>query len=175
MSITKIQSESLNLNDNYDFTGTVTGAGGVNTPAFAVNIDAHQTINNTTDTVIAMNQATLDTDSAFNLSTYRFNPQVAGKYAIYLTMVAFADANSRLQTTFCQIRKNGAAINDSTGAVEVDSSANNGKKMGVNSHAIVTLNGSSDYVDFNSFVIVSSGVVKLHIDMTSAIGFKLTE
>jgi len=34
MAITKIQSESLNLSDTYDFTGTVTGAGGVNTPAF---------------------------------------------------------------------------------------------------------------------------------------------
>ena len=34
MAITKIQSESLNLADTYDFTGTVTGAGGVNTPAF---------------------------------------------------------------------------------------------------------------------------------------------
>jgi hypothetical protein len=30
MAITKIQSESLNLSDNYDFTGTVTGAGGDN-------------------------------------------------------------------------------------------------------------------------------------------------
>jgi len=29
MAITKIQSESLNLSDNYDFTGTVTGAGGI--------------------------------------------------------------------------------------------------------------------------------------------------
>ena len=34
MAITKIQSESLNLADTYAFTGTVTGAGGVNTPAF---------------------------------------------------------------------------------------------------------------------------------------------
>ena len=34
MAITKIQSESLNLSDNYDFTGTVTGAGGTNTPYF---------------------------------------------------------------------------------------------------------------------------------------------
>ena len=34
MAITKIQSESLNLADTYDFTGTVTGAGGVNTPSF---------------------------------------------------------------------------------------------------------------------------------------------
>ena len=38
MAITKIQSESLNLSDTYDFTGTVTGAGGVNTPAFLLRI-----------------------------------------------------------------------------------------------------------------------------------------
>ena len=34
MAIDKIQSESINLADNFAFTGTVTGAGGVNTPAF---------------------------------------------------------------------------------------------------------------------------------------------
>ena len=34
MAITKIQSESMNLADTYAFTGTVTGAGGSNTPAF---------------------------------------------------------------------------------------------------------------------------------------------
>ena len=39
MAITKIQSESLNLADTYDFTGTVTGAGESNTPAFS----AHRT------------------------------------------------------------------------------------------------------------------------------------
>ena len=39
MAITKIQSESLNLADTYAFTGTVTGAGGDNTPSFK----AHRT------------------------------------------------------------------------------------------------------------------------------------
>jgi hypothetical protein len=34
MAIDKIQSESINLADNFAFTGTVTGAGGANTPAF---------------------------------------------------------------------------------------------------------------------------------------------
>jgi hypothetical protein len=156
-------------------SGTATGFGGTNTPAFAVNIDAHQTISSATDTIIAMNQETLDTAGAFNLSNYRFTPQVAGKYAIYLTMVAFADANSRLQTTMCGIRKNGSNLENHLAQAEVDSSSNNGKKMAVNSHAIVTLNGSSDYVDFLAYVIVSSGVAKLHVDMTSAMGFKLTE
>jgi hypothetical protein len=51
MAITKIQSESLNLSDNYDFTGTVTGAGEINTPASVfvsaagiVNVSAGDTI-----------------------------------------------------------------------------------------------------------------------------------
>ena len=33
MAIDKIQSESINLADTFAFTGTVTGAGGTNTPA----------------------------------------------------------------------------------------------------------------------------------------------
>ena len=35
MAITKLQAEALNLADTFAFTGTVTGAGGANTPAFA--------------------------------------------------------------------------------------------------------------------------------------------
>ena len=38
MAITKIQSESMNLADTYAFTGTVTGAGGVNTPFFQLTL-----------------------------------------------------------------------------------------------------------------------------------------
>ena len=34
MAIDKIQSESINLADNFAFTGTVTGAGENNTPLF---------------------------------------------------------------------------------------------------------------------------------------------
>ena len=37
MAITKIQSESLNLADTYDFTGSVTGAGESNAPSFSAN------------------------------------------------------------------------------------------------------------------------------------------
>ena len=44
MAITKIQSESLNLADTYDFTGTVTGAGGTNTPAFHAFLSSTQSV-----------------------------------------------------------------------------------------------------------------------------------
>ena len=36
MALSKIKSESLDLTDNYDFTGTVTGAGETNAPSFKV-------------------------------------------------------------------------------------------------------------------------------------------
>ena len=44
MAIDKIQSESINLADNFAFTGTVTGAGGVNTPAFLLKQTSQTTM-----------------------------------------------------------------------------------------------------------------------------------
>ena len=44
MAISKIQSESINLADNFAFTGTVTGAGGANTPMFYSYMSGNQTI-----------------------------------------------------------------------------------------------------------------------------------
>ena len=38
MALTKIESEGLLLSDNFAFTGTVTGAGGVNTPTFETRL-----------------------------------------------------------------------------------------------------------------------------------------
>ena len=55
MAITKIQSESLNLADTYAFTGTVTGAGGANTPAFQAYKSANQAISGSTWTKIQFN------------------------------------------------------------------------------------------------------------------------
>ena len=45
MAIDKIQSESINLADNFAFTGTVSGAGGVMTPAFHAYLSADQNVN----------------------------------------------------------------------------------------------------------------------------------
>ena len=43
MAIDKIQSESINLADNFAFTGTVTGASGNNTPSFHIRKSSNQT------------------------------------------------------------------------------------------------------------------------------------
>ena len=78
MAITKIQSESLNLSDTYDFTGTVTGAGGVNTPLFRAYSSTGQTLSNNADSTIVFGAEEFDPQNTFASNT--FTPAVAGKY-----------------------------------------------------------------------------------------------
>ena len=82
MAITKIQSESLNLNDTYAFTGTVTGAGESNTPSFSASITSNQSITNNSETKIAFATEQYDTNSAYDTSNYKFvvPSGQAGKY-----------------------------------------------------------------------------------------------
>jgi len=87
MAIDKIQSESINLADNFAFTGTVTGAGGVNTPAFFARCSTQQSIANQTVTKIQFDTEIYDTDGKYdNSSNYRFTPGVAGKYNFTLSV-----------------------------------------------------------------------------------------
>jgi len=81
MSITKIQSESLNLSDTYDFTGTVTGAGESNTPSFSAKQSGSQTITSDTDTLLNFATEIFDTDGAYD-GTNKFTVPTGqgGKY-----------------------------------------------------------------------------------------------
>ena len=83
MAITKIQSESLNLADTYAFTGTVTGAGGTNTPNFRARINGEQTFTAGATSKVPFNTEVFDTASAYDHTTnYRFTVPSgqAGKY-----------------------------------------------------------------------------------------------
>ena len=77
MAIDKIQSESINLADTFAFTGTVTGAGGVNTPTFEVSKSGNQSIDNSgTATKITFDTESIDSDGKF--ASDKFTPTVAG-------------------------------------------------------------------------------------------------
>ena len=105
MAITKIQSESLNLADTYAFTGTVTGAGGVNTPAFLAyaNADQGSIPSNTYTKLTNYGVEVFDTDNTF--SSNRFTPGVAGKYFIFGTAYL---QNYGAQRSWVAIYKNGS-------------------------------------------------------------------
>jgi hypothetical protein len=95
MAITKIQSESLNLADTYDFTGNVTGAGESNTPYFQAVSSVDISLTQSSATLIPMNQKPFDSGSLFNTSNGRFvmDSANAGKYFIYCKVSIDADTN----------------------------------------------------------------------------------
>jgi len=106
MAIDKIQSESINLADNFAFTGTVTGAGEKNTPAFLAYANADQgSISSNTYTKLTNYDAEVfDTDNKFaNGST--FTPGTVGKYFVYATCYGTAENADR---NFLAIYVNGS-------------------------------------------------------------------
>ena len=144
MAITKIQSESLNLADDFAFTGTITGAGGVNTPAFQAYRSSGQSISTSTFTKIQFNAELFDTDSAYDSSTnYRFTPNVAGKY--YVTLYVYLDSGGQgnLRVLLPKIFKNGSQELISGG--DFATGYQNNATYGVS--GIVEMNGTTDYLE----------------------------
>ena len=156
MAITKIQSESLNLADTYDFTGTVTGAGGVNTPAFEAYLSANQTVSDGVETKAQVNTEVFDTDNCYDNSTnYRFTPTVAGKYFVY-GKIAVDEAAGNTRLGISLIYKNGSQVGRAFVNFDV-SGFPEGEGCAVTNTAIVDMNGSSDYIELYGVHDVLSG------------------
>jgi hypothetical protein len=97
MAITKIQSESLNLSDNYDFTGTVTGAGEINTPYFKASNNANWSFSSSATTKMRMNLVAFESNSgSFNTSNYNFTVPSGegGKYYVNYSLYLNASTNA---------------------------------------------------------------------------------
>ena len=112
MAISKIISESLDLTDTYDFTGTVTGAGGVNTPAFHARTSTDQNLTRGSDVKIVNFVTDFDTASGFASNTYTVPSGQGGKYCIYFSFsinsgVAGGDGEAVRGRVF----KNGSYLN----------------------------------------------------------------
>jgi len=110
MAITKIQSESLNLSDNYDFTGTVTGAGGTNTPAFKVRNNSDQSLTNSAYTKLTLDTEVFDTDNAFASDKFTVPSGKDGKY--YVSLQFSLEGQNDIRQMNGYIYKNGSIIND---------------------------------------------------------------
>jgi hypothetical protein len=156
MAITKIQSESLNLSDNYDFTGTVTGASTPMTPAFHVNLSTAQTVSDNVDTKVQFDTEVFDTDNAFDSSTnYRFTVPSgqAGKYHFYFNILTAATVLSGADQLSGSFYLNGSNRGIWYGG---DTRSNPGTKF--TSYGIITLDLSvGDYVEVYGKVNYNSG------------------
>lgn len=141
MAITKIQSESLNLADDFAFTGTITGATSLD-PSFHAYNPQNGSIASGTDVVISNNTELFDSSSAYDTTTYKFTPQVAGYYFLY-SNIRYQSGDAQFDRINLVITKNGSAI----------LAARNGHQdyTTCNVSGIVQANGSSDYFQMTSY------------------------
>ena len=168
MALSKIGSDGL-VNDavgptqldetaNYAFTGTVTGAGGVNTPAFFARNTANQTVNDNVDTKVTLGTEVFDTDNCFdNTTNYRFTPNVAGKYCIY-SKVTCDEAAGNVRNAQNKIYKNGSNI--STSFVNFhsnDPDNKDGEGASPTQSLVLEMNGTTDYVELYSAIDTHNG------------------
>ena len=139
-----------------------------NVPAFRAYTDTIQTTSDGVATKAALDLETYDTDSCYDTSTYRFTPNVAGKY--YFNWVAQDNyTSSGAGSVQIYIRKNGSDIAES---VDNTRSTNNHGTHTVST--TVEMNGTTDYVEFFLFYSGGSGVIwRNNSDRQFAEGFRI--
>lgn len=151
---TKIQAESINLADTFNYTGTLqqNGAsiGGANTPSFEASLTGNsQDINDATYTKVNCNTEVYDTDSAYNNSTYKFQPQTAGKYYVYGQVFIDSTAGN-FRLILASIYKNGNVVARS--GINFHSNDSNDAEGGSSFvGTTVDMNGSSDYLELYAY------------------------
>ena len=152
MAILKATSESLDLTDDYTFTGKLSGH---NYPAFEAYLSGNQEMSDTTTTKIEFNTERFDTDGYYDNSTnYRFTPLVAGKYFVYSVARFDGRTNSNLAQTTLKIYKNGAEYNN----VQQYLVSNYLRQVTSSANVIIDMNGSTDYLEvFAFFDVISTG------------------
>jgi len=143
MAITKIQSESLNLADDFAFTGTITGAGGNNKPYFQARLSGTQDLSDNVSTKVDFNNEILDSDNYYDTTNKRFTPLVAGKYLISLQLFISSNTASGLISGVAKILKNGSE------EIRGDSyfASNYIDSAFFMTEKIINFNGSTDYVE----------------------------
>ena len=168
-SIIKVNEyKDFNNNDIMTSDGsgniTINAAAMKNTPAFEAYLSSAQTVSDNTTTKAQPNIELFDTDSAYdNSSTYRFTPQVAGKYLLWGVIAGYSDGSSYMNVTKSMIYKNGSVVRNAT----MDLRDNPGRYLMPHVQTIQEANGSSDYFEFYGVVNGTTGTQKFDASTTN--------
>ncbi len=127
-----------------DGAGVVTpNATGIkNTPAFHAYNPQNGSVANDTSVVVSNNTELLDSSAAYDTSTYKFTPQVAGYYFLYAN-VRYQSGTTDFDRINLRITKNGSAA--------LHARNNNKDYSTVCVSGTVQANGSSDYFQMTSY------------------------
>jgi hypothetical protein len=122
--------------------GTLSGVAPTG-PAFHARLGAAQGLAVNTNTKVAFNSVLFDTNTCYNVGTYRFTPSVAGYYHIHATAQFYHTALGGAYTARCQIWKNGALFLAGTEiGVPNSGQINNPQCAG-----LIPMNGTTDYLE----------------------------
>jgi len=153
--------------------GTQTGFGGTNTPAFSAERSSAQTVSNETRTTILFDNEFYDSSSAYDTSTGKFTPQVAGKYFINANIGLDAQSNNNYYWGFIELYKNSTFVAESQ---QDDRSAGDARTRTATVTCVVDMNGSSDFVLIQGYISASSNGNTLSIlDTSTFSAFRIIE
>ena len=148
----------------------VTVAGAMaNVPAFLANLSGHGSATDSTDTVISFDTEIFDIGGCYNTSTYKFTPDVEGKYFFHLSVGIDINADTEKLTAI--IHKNGSVALRYRRKHDFDT-ANQQQTVSVS--GILTANGSTDY--FEALVYQNSGsdrTIRVEADRTHFQAYKI--
>jgi hypothetical protein len=132
-----------------------------NTPAFeAYQSDIQTGVGDASWTKLTMNTEAFDTDSMYdNSSNYRFTPTTAGKYFVYVNAGMFSETSNKMNVANVAIYKNGSIYKISN--LTFNSGSDVANEVNATVCAVVTFNGSSDYVEAYARSNVTSGTSTL--------------
>jgi hypothetical protein len=149
--------------DTTNIVGTLNkdGLAVENTPAFEAYQSAIQTgVGDASWTKLTMNTEAFDTDSMYdNSSNYRFTPTTAGKYFVYVNAGMFSETSNKMNVANVAIYKNGSIYKISN--LTFNSGSDVANEVNATVCAVVTFNGSSDYVEAYARSNVTSGTSTL--------------
>ncbi len=125
------------------------------TPAFFVRKNSSTNVSDSTWTVVDYDTVTLDTDSGFDTSTYRYTipSGAAGKYYIFNTLQGGSDGTRVIIELLSQIRVNGT---EKTYAHDSYYNTATAHQIDLSNHCILDLS-AGDYLDVRGYNNVSSG------------------
>jgi len=135
-------------------SGTATGFGSDNTPAFQAYLGTDQTISHDSVTKVTFDTESFDTDGAYDNSTnYRFTVPAGegGKYFVYARGAMDANTQGNYESGELSLYKNGALV--------VWSPINNRNNPGETAHyvtqSIMTL-AAADYVEVFAYLLTTN-------------------
>ena len=160
LNITSGNSLTIDSGATITNSGTATGFGSDNTPAFQAYLSANQTLPDNTWTKIQFDTEDFDTDSAYDPSTnYRFTVPSGegGKYFVYFYGNIYSSGGSSFAgiDTSIQIRVN--AETDTTARFSVANYDYGGFSYQACSAMGIAVLSASDYVEFYAKCNVSPG------------------